>query len=263
LKILKNIININDEELEKLKDELWYKFMDGYYTLLNMNSFNPIIFLMDNDVINLVNAFVDTNEFKIVLNETKLYYDTVKSHWAKNKVLINAYLKKVLKFDLDINPIVYISHPNTFKGYTFNNNRIVWGHYNGIKDLDYNLVYLVHEGLHCLLPFEKNESEIHANIKHSIIELISDNELYSMLKGENTLNEGHSFLNEYKELIYPYWFKYIGLNDNQIKNRLDNSNYIVKEIDNSNNIDFNQMNIYEFIDFCNKRYEEQQREKSL
>jgi len=254
LKILKNIINYDDEELEKLKDELWFKFIDGYHTLLNMNSFNPNIFLEDKDVIAIIDELKSTSIFKKIYKETELYFLNVKTCWEKHKLGINDFLKRILKIKFDIKPVVYITHPNAYKGYSFDNNKIVWGHYNGINDLNYNLVYLVHEWLHCLLPFEKNESEINANIKHCVIELISDYELNSLLKGKSTLNEGHSYLDDYKKIVYPYWLKYIGLDENQINKRLEKDSVEFCKFSEINLIELSNMNIYEFINFCIEKY---------
>lgn len=254
LKFLKNMINFDNDKLEKLKDELWFKFMDGYHTLLNMNSFNPKIFLEDNDVIKVINDIKSTDEFKKIYKETELYFLNVKTDWEKQKLKINDYLKSVLKMQFNVKSQVYITHPNTYKGYSFDNNKIVWGHYKGISDSNYNIVYLVHEWLHCLLPFEKNEPEINANIKHSIIELISDYELYSQLKGKSTLKEGHSYLDDYKKFVYPYWLRYIGLDEEQIKQRLEKDSVEYLQFDDIKSTDFSYMNIYQFMDYCVEKY---------
>lgn len=254
IKILKNIININDSDLEELKDDLWYKYKDGYWKLLNMNAYNPSIFMLDEDVIKTINSFKETDEFKILYDETRVYYQKVKKDWEGNKSKINNYLKNILKMNINIRPIVYISHPNTYKGFSFDNNKIAWGHYKGLEDPNYNLTYLVHEGLHSLLPFDKEETEMQSNIKHTIIEFVSDYELYSWLKGESTLNEGHPYLNEYRKFIYPYWLMYIGLNSGQIKERLVKDSVNSNELRNIEQIDILNMNIQDFIQFCTEKY---------
>ena len=250
IKILIGIINFKNNELEKVKDELWDKYLNSYSELLRISCYNPRLFLLDKDIIKMINEFKETDEFRKLYDETNNYLINVKKYLNKNKAIINNYLKKVLKIDFDIKPKVYITHPNTCGGFTFDNN-IVWGHYKGIEEPCYNIVYLVHEGMHCLLPFESNESNDESYIKHSIIELISDYELYSLLKGESTINEGHPYLTDYRNFLYPYWLKYIGLNEDQLKERLDKDNidkYVSVEDDLSN------MNIKEFINYCNKKY---------
>lgn len=53
------------------------------------------------------------------------------------------------------------------------------------------------------------------DVIHTVIELISDNELYTILSGTSKYNEGHDSsvysLATYKSLILPYWFEYLNL----------------------------------------------------
>lgn len=252
IKILKDIIKIDDNELTKVKDSLWYRYMDGYRTLLSINSFNTSVFLLDKDVRKLINSFKDSNEYKKLYNETKIYLDNIKKYWNDNKEIINNYLKRILKMDFKKEATVYITHPNTCEGYSFDNDKIVWGHYKGINNPNYNLVYLTHEWIHCLIPFTESDSEIDCYIKHSIIELVADYELYSMIEGRSTLKEGHSYLEEYKKFLYPYWLKYIGLDDNGIKERLEKDS--ISEFNDTGNDNISNMNIDEFIKYCSNKY---------
>jgi len=105
-----------------------------------------------------------------------------------------------------------------------------------------------------LLPFDKDETEVRSYIKHTIIELISDYELYSLLKSKSTLNEGHTYLNEYRRFIYPYWLMYIGLDDNQIKQRMERDSVEFSELIDLEKVDISKMNIQQFIDFCGEIY---------
>ena len=229
--ILNNTIFIEDNELFDIKNDLWDKYTDGYSALLSMNSFNVSTFLLDEDVKRVINNFKNTDEFKKLYKETKLYLESVKKYWQNNKEKINDYLKSILKMSFNKEVVVYITHPNTCEGYSFGDNKIVWGHYKGINNPNYNLIYLTHEWLHSLLPFTSEDTEIDCYIKHAIIELIADYELCSMLEGNSTLSVGHSYLGEYKKFLYPYWLKYI---------------------DHDNNI--SDMNIEEFIKYCSERY---------
>lgn len=253
IKILKNVIKIEDVELEKTKEDLWFKYMDGYRTLLNMNCYNPTHFLFDNDVKRTIKILKESDEYKKNYDEAKLYLENVKKCWENNQLYINEYLRKILRININININVYISHPNTCEGYSFDNN-IAWGHYKGLEDSNYNLTYLVHEGLHCILPFELGESELEGDIKHTVIELISDYELYSSLKGESTLNNGHPDLDEYRKFIYPYWLRYIGLDDSEIKHRIEKDNISLDDFDYADDVEISNKNIKEFIKFCVKEY---------
>lgn len=254
IKILKNVIKIMDDELENIKEDLWVKYMDGYRTLLNMNCYNPTYFLLDNDVKNTIEVLKETDEFKKIYVETELYLQNVKKYWEDNQQYINEYLKNVLRIDLNLDITVYISHPDTCEGYFFGSNNIAWGHYKGIDDPNYNLIYLVHEGLHCLLPFEPEENDIEGGIKHTVIELISDYELFSLLKGESTLNEGHPFLDEYRKFIYPYWLRYIGLDNLEINHRLEKDGISLEDFTYIDDIEISNKNIKEFIEICVREY---------
>ena len=253
IKILRDIIRIEDKDLIKLKDDLWYKYMDGYKSVLNLTSFNVSVFLLDKDVKEVINYLKNTDIYKKLYKETEIYLNNVMKYWEDNKDFINYYLKRILKIEFNIKPKVYIVHPNLCEGYS-TNNEIVWGHYKGLDDPNYNLVYLTHEWLHCLLPFTEEDTEIDCNIKHSIIELISDYELYSLLKKKSTLKQGHTYLEEYKKFIYPYWLRYIGLNDNKIKERLEKDSIDSNDIDVIEDSHLSNMNIKEFIDYCTKEY---------
>lgn len=253
IKILNGMIK-EDDELTKIKDNLWYKHMSAYKSIFNIEFSSISTFLSDNDIKNIIQDFKKTEEFKKMYIETELYFKKIKEYWEKNKNMINNFLKQILKIDFDIQPTVYIVHPNAYTGYSFDSDKIAWGHYKGVADQNYNLTYLIHEGLHCLLPFGENETEDECNIKHSIIELISDYELYSLLKKESTLKEGHPYLEKYKRFIYPYWLRYIGLDNEQIIQRLKIDHVNSNDLMNIEDNDFSTMNIQEFIEFCNNKY---------
>ena len=249
IKLLLGYVKNNNIELEQAKDALWAKYMDAYKKLLNMNSYNPTNYLSDKDVMNTINNLKNTKEFKKLYEETKDYTNSIKKSWHENQDMINDYLKNILKIEFNIHLNVYISHPNCYEGFSFGDNNIAWGHFKGIDEPNYNLTYLIHEGLHHIIPFNNNDNELTCNIKHSIIELASDYELYSLLKKESTINEGHQHLNEYKRIIYPYWLRYIGLNNKEIVERQErdsiyNDNYIEDET-----INIKKININEFINY--------------
>ena len=249
IKILNGSIK-EDEELIVIKNNLWYKYMDAYKSIFNIEFSSFSNFMLDNDVKKIIQELKKTEEFKKMYVESNTYLVNIKKCWDENQRMVNEFLKRILRIDINIKLKVYISHPNTYTGYSFDNDKIAWGHYRGIEDVNYNIAYLVHEALHCLIPFSKDESDLECNIKHSIIELISDYELYSLLKGKSTLQEGHLYLREYKEFIYHYWLRYIGLNDYQISERIKND--FVNTLNNTSDVSF--MNVYQFINFCVREY---------
>jgi len=245
--------NLDDEELNNIKNKLYILYMEAYDDLLRINEENPTYYLMDDDVKRIVQVFKGTAAFKELYEETQSYLEYLKANWEKNKEFVNDYLRRILKIKFDRNIPIYITHPNT--GICCSNgNSVIWGTYKDLQNPKHAITYLVHEGLHCLLPYHKEELPKEKNIKHTIIEFISDYELYSMLKGESTLIEGHLSLNEYKSYIYPYWLKYIGLNKEEIMRRLEKDSIPFNKLTEIENIDISNLNIVEFIEFCNKKY---------
>lgn len=158
---------------------------------------------------------------------------------------------------------------------------IFWGHFKGLKDVNYNIIYLCHENLHALLPNEKcmpkamklyydrdsslnaqdywkllNESipdyykmfDFEFDVIHTVIEFISDNELYTILSGESKYDMGHKSevcnLVQYKELIKPYWFLYLGLSEDEINKRNSFSSLYNIELSEES-----MLSIESFIDF--------------
>lgn len=243
-----------DVELIEIKDNLWDKYQDAYRSILNIGSSHISNLFLDDDVKGIIQEFKEMEIFKKMYRETEKYLDDVKKYWEENKDMINSFLKRVLRIEFAINPLVYITHPNANAGYSFEGNKIAWGHFRGVDDLNYNLTYLVHEGLHCLLPYASNATEEECDIVHSIIELISDYELYSLLKGESSFKEGHADILEYKKFIYPYWLRYIGLNANQISKRLREDGINIDVLNDEECEDLSMMNIHQFIKFCMEKY---------
>lgn len=244
--------------IEDIKNKLFSNNGLGAKKLLEGEILDASIYLKDNDIKKIVDKFKNTAEFNKLYKETEIYLNKVKKYWVENKDIINNYLKRILRIDFDIKATVYITHPDTCEGYSFGDNKIVWGHYLGVEDSNYNIVYLTHEWLHCLLPFTNDDTDIDCYIKHTTIELISDYELYSLLKKESTLKEGHPYLKEYKKFMYPYWLKYIGLNDNEIRERLQRDN--VDELVNTEDNYLKNMNIKDFISFCTNEYLKENKE---
>ena len=216
------------------------------------------------------------------LAETTSYMNSMQAHWLLHKDNINDWLKKKIKLESFRGKIdAYITHPKLNTGKCVNSSSIFFGHIKGINDKNYNIVYLCHEYLHSILPNEKcfttamnmyenrdknmNSLEYWRELNtkypdfykvydyefdlvHTVIELISDNELYTLLNKMSMYQEGHNDENcslvKYKEIILPYWFKYLQLSEEEINKRVTNVNEDIdtREI---NNLD----NIEEFINF--------------
>ena len=261
LYILRCVIYSDDLEVDKLRDELWEKYNNAYKRLMTDYSNNPIVLLKDNNVVKTVNEFIKTPEFNKLYEETITYSNYLKELFENNKDMLNQYLQRVLKMDFNLAVNVYISHPNAYTGYAFDDDKIAWGHFKGVDNPNYNIVYLTHEFLHCLIPYEKDKDEMHHEINHCIVELTADYELWSLLNKKSTINEGHEELKKYKKFIYPYWLKYIGLDEEDLKLRLQRDNININDIPIIID-DLSKLNIKEFIDYCYEQYMKKSNDKT-
>lgn len=238
-------------------------------------------FIKRNNIEKVIDKIKEDNLFKKYYQKAINYMENIKVYWLDNKDKINEYLKNIIKLELDTKAIkVYITHPHLNAGICVDNKNIFFGHLNGLKDINYNIVYLCHEYLHLLLPNKKcntpamkmyydkapngfnkehwnylltNIDNYYENfdyeekIIHSIIELISDNELYTRLSGESKYSLGHNDPNyslvNYKNILLSYWFKYIKLNKDEIMLRKENY------IDNNITLDNSIIDINLFINY--------------
>lgn len=206
ISILMNTIRIEDSNINNLKNILWNKYNEDYKKLLWSMNENVEVYMEDHDVKGLIEEFKKTEIFNKLLEETKEYYEKIKYEWDSRKNEINKFLSTYLRINFNCFPNTYIVHPISHVGCNYEG-KIIWGHTKGLNDIFYNLVYLVHESLHIILPpvFNRDDGEY---INHAVIEMISDYELYSLLSKKDKFGEGHPFLREYKEKIYPFWQKY-------------------------------------------------------
>lgn len=230
---LESIIEILEEEKPRTMEEI--------FNLERKEWLTP-----SDEIKSVLNIVKETEYFKIKLEETKKYSNSISDFWAENSKDINSFLIQTLKVPVDNESNVYISHPSTNIGYSVGDGNILWGHKKGIDDLNYNLTYLVHEVLHDIIKYTESDSEEIIDVKHSIIELISDYELFSQLSKRSTINEGHPMLYNRRMEIYPFWLDYIGLTAEEKIERM--------KVDNLENVpiideNLNSLNIFEFVDW--------------
>lgn len=261
------------EEIELRKETIEEFFINGEFKQ----------FVLNNNLDSKINRIMDDDLFCKYYNENLKYLSLIQNSWLKMKNGINKWLKDIIKLNPSEKSIsVYISHPKLNTGKCVDQKYIFWGHFKGINDINYNITYLCHENLHALLPndncmppamklyYEKNENitnqehwdtlnasienyykifDFEFDIIHTVIELISDNELYTILSRNSKYGEGHDnpdySLVRYKELILPYWFEYLGLSSKEKKERIPNfinkNDGLLKEND--------KLNIENFINF--------------
>lgn len=239
------------EEIEKNKETIEEFFMNPFFKE----------FVKQNDLDSKMNLFLQNTLFCKYYNETLNYKNLMEESWQKEKEKIKRWLREKIKLNTFKDTTnVFVTHPYLNMGKCVNQETIFFGHWKGLKDINYNLTYLCHEELHRLLPNENymppamklyytNDKKIsnqtlwkmlnktiedyskiydfEFDIIHAVIELITDNELYTLLNNTSKYEEGHKHLVQYKKWILPYWFYYLGLSSMEIQKRTFNSN--VKE----------------------------------
>jgi len=173
------------------------------------------------------------------------YCKDINEFWDNNLQVTRYFYQNILKIDyedVDKEILIYVSNPESCIGSYLGNDKVLWGHENGVADPWYNFVYLHHEILHSVMPRPADETK--DNLNHAIIELATDNELWSELSGESKFGEGHFYLKSEREYLYPYWLLYLGLNKQQIAERNLHDSVLINDLEPDQQLA--NMNIFQF-----------------
>lgn len=248
--------------VKKLKEKAWASDEETYKKIKQERDIDKLKF--DEIYNNFFNSMIKNRRFNILFEELKRYSKKMIKYWEENKDCIESYMKEVLRINPDITLTAYISHPYINTGRYIDEHKIIeFGHYKGIKNPDYNLVYLFHESMHEIMIYNYDWEIDEIDINHAIIELASDYELYYRKTGKSRLNGGHEHLQSYREAIYPYWLLYLGLTEEEMKQRMDfdNNHFDIEAyIEYKDNL--SKMNIYEFRNFCFEHVKVDEQDKS-
>ena len=189
-----------------------------------MSKFNTISIELINEVKNkelykkAYDEITNTNKYKDYLKETKNYRDKVIGSYNNKKELILGYLNSVNKSEINENIDFYLVNPSCYQGSSNMKERFaVFGSEKGTYkgDMNYALVYIVHETLHLLYPYNRFISDdldfedyrYRADIIHKIIEYIADRDLAIILSGKEYPQHEHldyiseEFYNDYKKYL--------------------------------------------------------------
>lgn len=121
-------------------------------------------------------------------------------------------------------------------------NEFIWGHNKGLKNANYDLIYIVHESLHSY--FKDNM------ITHAIIENIADIELSKFLKSTDIANDAHDYLKDTHIKVLPFWNIYLNKSKETIEkeNEENNISYNFNEFKTYEK-EISKMNIDDFVNF--------------
>jgi hypothetical protein len=191
-------------------------------------------------------------------------YD-LRNLWDNYQGIINNILINKFKISIpsETNIDVRVTSPRQQTGQHIMENTVMWScnnKDNGISDI----IFLTHESLHVILPYEKyakdDPSKEKENILHAIIELCTDNELYSILTDQSHYNnipkdEYRAKLQGIKAILYPYFQVFISKNHEELASNLKRDN--VAALTSLDNIgisedDLRKINMDQFINFAFK-----------
>jgi hypothetical protein len=185
--------------------------IENIYLDDDLQSSKTQITKLSKDIQKIFQSIFRSQEFKTILKETIQYKNSVKHQWDHNQNFVLNYLEEILGQKLpNISLSVYIIHPKLKEGRVNSKKSIIWGHPEDWPN--YSTVYLTHELLHILFDYYKIPQN---NLSHSMIELISDNELRIRLNKQGKYFKekkeqiGHSYLRKEEKRILSYWLKYL------------------------------------------------------
>lgn len=147
----------------------------------------------------LIEKSKQLKEFQTLKRQTDIYNTYVSKIWNDQFLKTKNIISELTGLELNKESHIIITHPGLKNGKELNGKWIEWG---GYDDPNYNITYLWHEILHQY--FDKS------NLSHSVIELITDNELNKILTGNDYLSiRGHRQLNPIKKCLMDDWKIYL------------------------------------------------------
>ncbi len=214
---------------------LWSKYQFSYMKLQHKVLDNTI----DN---NIILELQQQDFFNDYLKDAEENLKRIENYWQANKDKINTYLEKIFKknFDLTTTAIIVPCYFNS--GMNIGSNEFIWGHNKGLKNANYDLIYIVHESLHSY--FKDNM------ITHAIIENIADIELSKFLKSTDIANDAHDYLKDTHIKVLPFWNIYLNKSKETIEkeNEENNISYNFNEFKTYEK-EISKMNIDDFVNF--------------
>lgn len=155
----------------------------------------------DTSISDFFNNIKNSNEFRIVYKQTLDSLEDCKKEWQSNLEKSKGIMNEMTGLEFNKEMTVYITHPSLKNG-KYNNNIIEWSHNSEQDWPNYSTVYLWHEILHSYFDYSE--------YSHSIIQLVTDNELRVKLNGGNYPPfEGHKELFPLMNELLQKWIEYL------------------------------------------------------
>ncbi|MBO5179519.1 MAG: hypothetical protein J6B87_04150 [Clostridia bacterium] len=213
-------------------------------------------FLNIPDMIGLLDSVFASEEFSNLYKETQEYREDLMKRCLKFEPDIRRYFSENLGIEAEKEIIVNVAHPDFNTGTNNMKNEIFLGHYKAKNSPSYDVVYMMHEIMHCMFPYQSNWNKKQIAICHSLIELATDNELKSLLEGNiQNYSQGHEDANLQRNKLLPLWCAFLGKSEDEIKDLrnikgADFSNY--SELLKSETI--SKINFSNLMEHCVKNY---------
>ena len=206
------------------------------------------------ELMELLTGVFETEEFGRIYDGTIEYRDTMLRQLSECRELLDEYLVGQLGITGSKDISVNVLNPYFCTGISDLHSEVFWGHYRGLEDPNYNIVYLVHECMHCEYPYQKDWNREQRNTCHALIELATDNELRCRLEGKHdTYSEGHDLTIIQRGKMLPLWCAFLGKTEEEVE-QLKKCKDIDLDIDMyrlfSSKKEFQNMSFSEFIIYC-------------
>lgn len=208
------------------------------------------------EMLNSLKTVFNSEEFLTLYDESEKYRLKVQEKWNNLEPKVRQYFSEKLGIKEDKRIKVNVVNPKFNTGTNNLKDEIFWGHFRSESEPYYDVVYMMHESLHCLYPYKKNWNLEQCGICHGLIELATDNELRCLLEGNiQNYSEGHQDNNLRRNKLLPIWCAFLGKSEEEIEvlkklQGADFSNYN-KLLENKT---IKQMNFSNLMDYCIENY---------
>lgn len=219
-------------------DYLFKKYPSSFY-LLKQNMMSTKIDM------HIIDELKTQTFFKEALKRARENFIRIKQNWKLNSTKINNFLQSIFRKKFSLKITAFITPPDFYIGRKLGNKIFIWGNVNGLKNGNYDLVYLVHEALHYYFK--------DSDLTHTIIENITDIELAKFLNISQTGYPHHPYTQDLHIKIYPYWNLYLNksIEDIEQDKKVTNIHYNVRKFEPYRK-EISNMNIDEFENFVAK-----------
>lgn len=214
------------------------------------------VLLKDKDFANSLKPVFKSDEFAKLYEEAEKYKEKLKEKWNSLGPKVNNYLTAVLGIDEDKRIKVNVVNPKFNTGTNNLKDNIFWGHYIGQNDPYYDVIYMMHESMHCMYPYKNGWNLEQKGICHALIELAIDNELRCVLEGNmENYSEGHKDNGLLRNKLLPFWCAFLGKSETEIS--------ALKNLDGADFSDYSRlqkneslakMNFTSLMNFCIENY---------